>query len=150
MLHLGAPQVGLRSPSQTHPTSALSEKAPHLRPPGAPAGVPIQSPPPAGERYNRWPAQPLARTPTSRPTNSILWHFLCRCEGPTPPRADSVRSWVLDQRQTASTISSMRSLNLVFSSQPSLMWALDESRKSQRPGPRPSQRKFASVTSLDS
>jgi len=34
--------------------------------------------------------------------------------------------------------------------QPQLMWALDESRKSQRPGPRPSQRKFASVTSLDS
>ena len=46
----------------------------------------------------------------------MLWHLLCKCEGPTPPRgdakkdqglpglgrlvrADSARSWVLDQRQ---------------------------------------------------
>ena len=46
----------------------------------------------------------------------MLWHFLCKCEGPTPPRgdakkdqglpglgglvrADSDGSWVLDQRQ---------------------------------------------------
>ena len=107
--------------SRSAPSSALSEKAPHLPSPSAPAGA-RPFPHPAGGRHNRRPSQPLPRTPASQPANSMLWHLLCKCEGPTPPRGDA---------KSTSTISSMRSLNFVFGLQPRLMWTPYESRAVQ-------------------
>jgi hypothetical protein len=98
----------------------------------------------------------------------MLWHFLCKCEGPTPPRgdakkdqglpglgglvrADSDRSWVLDQRQ----VDIHHQLDEVFELSLRLPAQLDvdplrKPGSPSGPDPRPSQRKFASVTSLDS
>ena len=77
--------------SRLIPFSALSEKAPHLpSPPSAPTGARIQPPSRAGGRHNRRPAQPLPRRPASRTANMTLWHLLCKCEGPTPPRGETV------------------------------------------------------------
>ena len=62
---------------------AFGERAPPSLPPAPRQGRSPYHPSPAGGRHNRRPSQPLPRTPASQPENSMLWHFLCKCEGPT-------------------------------------------------------------------
>jgi hypothetical protein len=70
------------SPLGPHHPWRFLRKRPTSVPPVPRQGRSPFHPSPAGGRHNRRPAQPLPRTPTSQPTNSMLWHFLCRCEGP--------------------------------------------------------------------